>query len=216
MMTPVNLLPWELRRSRLIASQLRRWSRVLLVVLGLVAALWIQKQRARQELQSELAGINKRARPLQQLNARNRRQQTELEKLNSRERLLNQLGAPFEPLQLISVLSTRATVGEGGVRILGLKLTTVEIRPERVAVPTVSARSRRKRQPARVAAKKTEDVIVKSQLTLKGLAKDDLALSEFITSMRHAGVFESVELKSTDEVEHPSGLTREYHIRCVL
>ena len=131
MMTPVNLLPWELRRSRLIASQLRRWSRVLLVVLGLVAALWIQKQRARQELQSELAGINKRARPLQQLNARNRRQQTELEKLNSRERLLNQLGAPFEPLQLISVLSTRATVGEGGVRILGLKLTTVEIRPER-------------------------------------------------------------------------------------
>jgi hypothetical protein len=162
-----------------------------------------------------VAALNTRAMPLQRMDRRNQQQQTELASLLQREQLLNKLGAPFEPLQLVSVLSSRAYVRDGGVRILDLKLTKLEIQAKRQASAPVSPRARQQ-QAKPVVAQIKEQPEIKTEVTIYGLAKDDVSLSEFVTSLRHAGVFESIELKSTDEVSHSSGLTREYRVRCVL
>ncbi len=211
----VNLLPWELRRRQLMRRQFVRWSGVLALLICFVGAVRFQKDRAWNELRDTVSAMDARATPLRNLASRNQQQQAELASLLHREQLLKQLGAPFEPLQLITVLSGRTNVRGGGVRILDLKVTTLEAQAKRQASAPVSARARRQRpQPVVVADEATPDN--KTEVSIYGLAKNDLALSEFVTSLRHAGVFESIELKSTDEVAHPSGLTREYRVRCVL
>lgn len=214
MTSPVNLLPWELRRRQLMRVHSARWGRVVLMLLSLVGAYWYQKQNTWHDLQNEAAALETRTTPFRTQDAQNEKQQQELDSLIKREDLLNQLGAPFEPLQLVSILSSRSCVRDGGIRILDLKLANLEIRPERTSGGRANARSRSRPKPA--ATKKEQKPVVKSELTLNGLARDDLALSEFVTSLRHTGVFESVELKSTDEVADSTGLTRAYHVRCVL
>lgn len=216
MMPPVNLLPWELRRKRLLRQQALKWGKILLLLSCLVAAIHVRKQRVWHGLETNLATLNDQITPLRKLDARNKLQQKQLDSLVQRERLLNQLGAPFEPLQLISVLSTRDEVKDGGVRILDLELSTFEIQPDGPVARAAPRRSRRTRLPVPAVVKQEANVEVKTEVSLYGLARDDLALSEFVTSLRRAGVFESIELKSTDEVTHDSGLTREYRVRCVL
>lgn len=216
MISPVNLLPWELRRNRLMRQQAFKWGRVLLLLALLVTVVHVRKRQVWSGLQTNLAEFNGQITPLRKLDTRNKLQQTQLDSLVQRERLLNQLGAPFEPLQLISVLSSRACVKDGGVRILNLELSTFEVLPDSAVAKAAPKRSKRSRKPPPAAVQQEVKAEVKTEVSLYGMARDDLALSEFVTSLRHAGVFESIELKSADEVTHASGLTREYRVRCVL
>lgn len=213
---PVNLLPWEVQRDQLLRRQVIRWSGVLILLVCFMAAFWYQKQRAVQRFREDLQAMNSRATPLRNLDSRNKLQQTELDSLIRREKLLNQIGAPFGPLQLINVLGTRSRVRDGEIRILKLDLATLEIQAAGATRNPAQARPNRRQKPVLVVVEKVEKPEVKTEVSLYGLARDDHALSDFVTSLRHTGVFESIELKSTDEVTHPSGLTREYRVRGIL
>jgi hypothetical protein len=60
------------------------------------------------------------------------------------------------------------------------------------------------------------------QLTLTGIASDDLAIAEFVAALRRRGGFHAVELRSSADARPPSRhsggdvTAREYTVECVL
>ncbi|HUG89648.1 MAG TPA: hypothetical protein VML55_02365 [Planctomycetaceae bacterium] len=204
-----NLLPLAFRRRLLWRSRLRRWAPIwaLAAVAAACAGYW--QHRLLDGRRAALARLEAQAAPLAALVDDNRRLRAQLDELAGRQSLLRLLEPRLRPVQLIGVVSHSARRGTPRVQV-----RRFELRPSQVAESAPGAGGanpppRPQRPPV--------------QLNLAGIARDDLAIAEFVTALRDFGVFRSVELRSSADAaaEGPPrpGMapgTRAYTVECVF
>ena len=189
-----------------------------MATIAFLFAIWQYKYRSVATAKADLAEIKERTISFRQLAERNTKQQLELYNLRKRQQLFDRLGASFDPIKLLGVLSDKARPLNGEITILEMDFAPFII--QRKVEKKSAAAPVRRRRGLRAAPPKSRQQefksITRTELSLKGHAIDDLVLSSFITSLRQTGVFHSVELKSSDDTNQDPRFKRAYHVRCVF
>lgn len=198
-----NLLPQSVRHQRLIFNSLRCWAIVWLVVA--LVTFWFCKRQHRQieELERSAALLAAEVAPLTDLEAEYTMMQKEAEAIRSRESWLVDADSQ-QTLQLLGIISRAAGTNNGRISVQTLTLSTID---REVKTADTSAKSGGRKKD-----KATEQ---RMQLELNGIAIDDLAVASFVSVLREASVFESVELKSSVRQIFNNHDTRQYNVTCI-
>lgn len=180
-----NLLTWRFRLLLLIRRRLTQWS-VVWVAAAIISLGWWQLRLHRLQATDErVALMETRSSPLKQMQSENDRIRQQLADMNSHESLLARLDDEQLPYRLLALVSLQVGERDGTVRIESFKLTRRDESSSEKSSGTGSAGS-------------TEHAgSFSTQLAVRGIATDNLAVSLFVAGLRDTGVFESVDLKSS-------------------
>jgi hypothetical protein len=203
----MNLLPYAFRRRLLVRKLLGRWGLVW-TVCGLVGGAvcgwaWSDLRSA----QAELAGIEETTRPVREMAEENRRFIAQIEEISGRESVLNELGGIAQPVSLLALISQSARFADERLQIQRMNVAQVVREPESGSGQKPGPQ-KGKPSPGDAAPRKT------LELTLSGVARDDVAVSRFVSALRDQGVFETVELRSSVGVRWAHGEGRRYDVVC--
>jgi hypothetical protein len=208
-----NLLPAAFRRRLLLRTRLRQWAPVWVLAVLVAAGLSYGQQRSLDAQRTELESLRKQAAPLEALTAQNRQVAASLAARAGRQSLLARLEPKLRPVQVVGVVSQSASRAERRIQVRNLSFA-----PAPVASPGSTARA-----PApRTSGPAVEPPRPPMQLSLGGIATDDLAIAGFVAALREIGVFRSVELRSSGDARAVRNGTlldapaREYTVECVF
>ncbi len=202
MTSHINLLPWEYRRRTIVRRVLTRWAVLTVIALTGSGVFIVDNHLKLCESQAELQQLVQQTAPLRQVVDSNRHLSAQLKHSDQRRLLLDSLAATGQPLQLIGIVSQSASSTPGEIVVQQFELieneTATSTREQSTAkqntLPPVSERHRR--------------------LGLIGMATDDLALTRFVTQLRDVGVFHTVELRASSDVDLSAGSARRYTVEC--
>lgn len=195
----LNLLPWHLQCRTLLVQRLRQWSIAWAILVAfsllLVGERWNKLSEAGGELQAwerRADGILSIELASQKLRDKVARQQERLAKFGHLQN--EDLG-----FQLLATVSQSAALTTGGVQVRRMSFKT-----NQVALPAAAG-------AAADAPVKTREARV---LALSGKAKSNLAVAQFVSSLRDASVFDSVDLKSTQDDKELESSFRMFLVEC--
>ena len=142
--------------------------------------------------------------PLKKLQNELTSMQDEVKSIRERESWLVESDSQ-QTLQLMGIISHAAARNDGRINVQNMTLASIE-RPVETGEPKPTSRKR-----------KSKDIETehRMQLTLSGYAVDDLSVASFVAGLREAGVFESVELKSSESQLFQNHETRQYDVSCI-
>lgn len=202
----VNLLSWNYRRRQLIRRRLLQWGATA-AVLGSVAAGGLAAALVQQaEVRQIVADLEAQYAPIAELTRQLTDGRKTLRQWEDRRKTAAALEETRPTLTLLGLVSRCARACEGRLRIDQLALQPVQ---------AASAADRRKSSPATQQApeapgsKNTPSATV----TIKGEALDNLAVAQFVASLRETRAFEKVELKSTFQAGRETAV-RSYLVEC--
>jgi hypothetical protein len=202
MSTHINLLPWEFRRRTIVRRVLTRWAIVAVIALLGSGFFVVDSQLKLRESQAELQQLVQQTEPLRAVVAENRHLSDQLKRSDQRRLLLDSLAATSQPLQLVGIVSQSASTTPGEILVQQFELTETE------AAPAARGKSTTSKNEAPPAAE------MYRRLGLTGMATDDLALSRFVAQLRDVGVFRTVELRASNDVDLSAGSARRYTVEC--
>ena len=127
-------------------------------------------------------------------------------RMRGRQSLLTHLDAGLHPLQVIGLVSRSAEFVGGRLRVEKMSFQVIEV-SQPLVDQTAGQNGVDLKQPAPIKA---------FHLTLNGIASNYLAVSKFIIALRDSGLFESVELKSSERTEMAGGRARKFFVDCVM
>lgn len=210
MKSNLNLMTLEWQRRHVVKRHLVRWGRVAALVAMLTAVTWWKVHGDVTEVRAELAGLEARASLFRSQLAENKRIEQKIELAQRRKKLFNSLSLPQQPLQLVGIISASAREQNGQIRIASFELAPSQMLDGQADEPA------RPRNAGRRAAS-TEPVkpVVRTAVSLSGIAENDMALTRFVASLREAGVFVEVELKSSRKVQRDDRVACEYDVSCI-
>lgn len=197
MKSHVNLLPYPVLRQQVVHRWLRRW-----FVIGCLAAaaatialgnLWYAAQAARtqrERLEAEYRPVKKANQEIQSLRA-------QIAEFQQREAISMALSDDRPPLVVIGLISRAAQSCRGSVVVEHL-----EFKRGAVSQPKSGSTDHRLRDAG--------------LLALSGTGQSNVAVAQFAAALRDAGIFERVELKSTQAEKNEDGDFRNYSIECVF
>jgi len=200
-----SLLPPHVASRNFLSSATRTWAIIWgFVVLGTFGYCAIQRDHMDQQ-QATVDRLAEQAEPLTKLRSEVRRMKAEIKKINEREAWMTEADSNCT-LQLIGIISQAGQANNGRINVQDLVLERVE---EQIGEPEKS-KSKRKTSTA-----KKPQLRQRTTLNLTGYAVDDLAVASFVSMLREARVFESVELKSSLSQVFQGHETRQYQVACV-
>lgn len=206
----MNLLPYAYRRKLVVRKLLMGWIIVWTgcgLAGGAVCLLtWTELRSA----QSELAGVEEQAEPLREVVAENRRFKQQIEEIWGRESVLGELGGSSQPVSLLAIISRSARAADERLQIQRLNVAHVVPAAES-GKPAAPAKPGTKPAPPVKPSEPPRKVL---ELTLTGVACDDVAVTRFVSALREQGVFESVELRSSIGIHWAHGEGRQYDVVC--
>lgn len=198
----INLLPWEFRRRTIVRRVLTRWAIVAVIALVASGFFVVDSHLKLRESQTKLQQLVQQTVPLREVVEENRRLSEQLKRSDQRRLLLDSLAATSQPLQLIGIVSQSASTTPGEILVQQFELTETE------AATIARGKSTTGRNEA------PPVVEMQRRLGLTGMATDDLALSQFVSQLRDVGVFHTVELRASSDVELSAGSARRYTVEC--
>ena len=198
----INLLPWEFRRRTSVRRVLTRWAIVAVIALVASGFFVVDSHLKLRESQTKLQQLVQQTVPLREVVEENRHLSEQLKRSDQRRLLLDSLAATSQPLQLIGIVSQSASTNPGEILVQQFELTQTEAA---TIARGKSTTSRNEAPPV---------VEMQRRLGLTGLATDDLALSQFVSQLRDVGVFHTVELRASSDVELSAGSARRYTVEC--
>jgi len=166
-------------------------------VVVLAATVCWQAEASLEDAEAAFAIVDDRAAPLRQIVQHNQKATEKLQVADQRQLLVDCLKAADRPLQLVGLISSTANTNDGSIQIQSFQLTQGEEPTNGASVPTAE-----------------NDTPRRMKLGLQGYAIDDLALSRFVSQLRATGVFESVELQTSSNVQLAAGNARQYVVEC--
>ena len=199
-----DLLPVSVRNRRSLVSSLKCWATVWVLILLATFYVCLGQNRLMKNLETTAARADAQANPLRKVQAEERRMRKQITEIRKRESWLTESDSG-QTLQLLGVVSRAARENHGRINVETLKVREIE----RALESPKPAANRRSKTKQKVAVEK------KMQLDLNGIAVDDLAVASFVAVLREAGVFESVELKSTLSEIVSNHETRKYEVSCL-
>jgi hypothetical protein len=197
MKSHINILPLQFRKKLLVRQIVPSWACVWGGVAVMAAIICWNADATLADAQAAFAIVDVRAEPLRQIVQRNQQATEDLKVADQRQLLADCLNAADKPLQLVGLISSTANTNDGSIQIQSFQLTQGE-------QPTKSAS----------AATAENNAPHRMKLGLQGYAVDDLALSRFVSQLRATGVFESVELQTSSNVQLAAGSARQYVVEC--
>lgn len=197
MKSHLNILPLQFRRKLLIRQIVPCWACVWVGVALLATVVCWKADGSLSAARAELEIVDARAEPLRQIVQRNQKTSDSLTVADQRQLLVDCLKAADKPLQLVGLISATANTADGSIQIQNFQLTQGETK-----LTGPSRNSTEDNGPRRM------------KLGLQGYAVDDQALSRFVSQLRATGVFESVELQTSSNVQLVAGSVRQYIVEC--
>jgi hypothetical protein len=198
----INLLPWEFRRRTIVRRVLTRWAIVAVIALIVSGFFVVDSHLKLGESQAKLQQLVQQTVPLREVVEENRRLSEQLKRSDQRRLLLDSLAATSKPLQLIGIVSQSASTTPGEILVQQFELTETE------SVTNARGKTTTSKNEVLPAVEKQR------RLGLTGMATDDLALSQFVSQLRDVGVFHTVELRASNDVELSAGSARRYTVEC--
>ncbi len=202
----VNLLSWNYRRRQLIRRRLLQWSAAA-AVLGSVAAGWVAAALVQQaEVRQIVAHLEAQYAPIAELTRQLTEGRKTLRQWEDRRKAAAALEETRPALTLLGLVTRCARACQGRLRIDQLALQPLQ------AVPGTD---RRKSSPATQQAPEAtgSKSSPSATVTIKGQALDNLAVAQFVASLRETRAFEKVELKSTAQAASETAV-RSYLVEC--
>ena len=197
MKSHVNLLPYRVLRQQVVHRWLRRW-----LVIGCVAAaamalavgnLWHAAQVAgtqREQLEEDYRPVKKANRDIQSLRA-------QIAKLQQQKAISMALSDNQPPLTVVGLISRAAQSCRGNVVVQQLEFKRAAVSKSKGSTTDHRLRGA-------------------GLLSLNGIGQSNVAVAQFAAALRDSGVFERVELKSTQAEKRVDGEFRNYSIECVF
>jgi hypothetical protein len=198
----MNLLPIAFRRRLLIVRTLRFWAAVwgvsVLAASIMCGLLWVELWGWRRELTHH----QEDAAELQAMQAENQKLAADISSISRRAAVVEDVHGIAQPLALLGVVSRSAKAADRQLQVQKMQVSHIE---EKIVDP--------KARPGAAVAK---DAPVRRRLevSLSGVALDDVSVAKFVTSLRESGMFDTVELKSSLGVPLPHGEARKYAVLC--
>ena len=184
-------------RQKLLARQIAPcWGCVWGIVAVAAAFVCWNEDASLAVAKTQFAAVDVRAEPLRQIVQRNQKTADNLKIADQRQLLVDCLCAADKPLQLIGLISTATSTAEGTIQLHSFQLTQSEAVTSGTPADSASLNAPR------------------MKLGLQGYAVDDLALSRFVAQLRSTGVFETVELQTSSNVQLAAGNARQYVVEC--
>lgn len=202
MTVQADLLPVSVNNRRSVERALITWG-VLWVIAG-VATFYLCHQHAQHldRLEATAQAIEAQAKPLNDVRRKAAVMRADIKRIQERESWMTESDSG-QTLQLLGIVSQAAGRIEGRLNVESMNLQAFE---REIIQPETSKRTDPKSRP------KSEQ---RMKLDLAGHAVDDLAVASFIAGLRDAGVFESVELKSSVSQVREEFETRHYEATCI-
>lgn len=205
----VNLLPEGVVRRDVALRSLRVWGYVG-ASLAVAGAVWCGAPfYASIQTGIALADVEHQAQELERLNAESARMQSRLAAAAARLAEVEHHSAERRTLSLLGLVGQAARTAGDEVRLvhLNLQLPPAETRTDaRPGAPTMPAVAN---GPVRKAAEPATGAV-----TIDGISPDPAAITQLIGSLREAGLFRRVELKSATEELSTAGTRRKFNIDC--
>ena len=196
-----NLLTWRFRQYMLIRRRLRQWAVVWTVVAVISLSWWQIRVHGVEAAEKRVALMETRHHPLKQMQLENKHLRDQLTKMNSHESLLARLDDEQVPYRLLALISLQVAERSGSVRIESFQLTQSE------SVTDSAISEPEKHDPGDFERTQT-------QLVVRGIATDNMAISLFVAGLRDTDVFESIELKSSLAERVDNQRTQSFIIVC--
>lgn len=207
----INLLTWRFRLYLLVRARLLQWS-VAWAAGSLLMAIWWQLESHRLgAVQEDLAIMQSRCTPLQQMQLENVRLKKRVADLNSHQSLLVRLNDEQVPYRLLGIVSQKVAQCTGTIRIDSLSIDR-KMEAEKTAPIQAGATA------APAANGKLVEPLMReiTLLNLNGVADGNITVSQFVGLLRDSQVFQSVELVSSIGAETDSRRTQSYFVKCAL
>ena len=197
-----ELLPISVRNRRSFERGVKVWTVVWIATA--LGTFYVCQQRSRYltDLSAQAAAVEKQAQPLRELRQNASEMRAEIRRIQERQSWLTESDSG-QTLQLLGIISRAAGSINGRINVQNLNLHTIE---------RTSAQHDENTSGDRKAKPETEP---RMQLDLAGYAVDDIAVASFVAGLRDAGVFESVELKSSGSQIREEQEARQYELACV-
>ena len=203
MTTSINLVPYSFRRRLLIRRRLRQWTVAWVLAACGAGSVSLEDYGLVLTRQHRLSQLEQKCEPLRLQERASVKMQEELDRLYDRESLLAKLERSDQPAQLIGIIGQAATGERREVHIGNFELVPIS---QMVTEQKVDSNGQ---------TRSISREIVRMQLQLDGLGLDDLAVAGFVAQLREAGVFQSVNLRSSVDARGLSPDVRQFQVVCV-
>lgn len=217
MKTNINLLPWRFRKRLLFRVRFYQWAAVWGICMAIVGTAVMVEYRLIQGGHTSIQEQRQKSALLVSKQNENVRILRKLKGLRTRLAYFQEFENKEYPFNLVSLISQSAVNSDHRIQIETLSYSKSEHAAE-VATKTTAPRGRHTSNVTNGASRngRTNEVrmVESSKLLLSGIAVDDLAVARLIVTLRDSGVFQKVELKSTDGVEVAGNKVRRYQVEC--
>ena len=196
-----ELLPDSVVNRRFLTSRLRLWTGVwFITTLATLYVCCAQEQRMT-DLRLTADSLAAQSAPLTVLQNEQRQMQKEVAAIQERESWLVESDSQ-QALQLLGIISQAAANNHGRISVRSLNLNSFER-----AIDDDDQENAR--------GNEEKQLEQRMKLNLSGVAVDDLSVASFVAGLRESGVFESVELRSSERQVFENHESRQYDVTCV-
>jgi Tfp pilus assembly protein PilN len=168
----------------------------LTTLLGCVAMVVWQRHDMR-DVHATTARLREQVAPLRARQAETRRLRDDLAEIARRHSLVESLQHRRPPVRLVGAVSRSAAPLAGSLLVDEIRLERQETQP-----------------PAAGKPKENAAVVVQHEVTVTGTAGDEVAVTEFVQSLRDSGLFLAVQLRSTTPLSSDAQRQRQYEVTC--
>jgi hypothetical protein len=200
----LNLMPAPFRNRLRTRTRSRVWPAVWGLTLVACAATVMWQREDLHAARAEAERLRERVAPLRAIEAKTRALRRELNEVARRNELVQSLERHRPPVRLIGVVSRSAAP-------LAKELSVEELRLQQHAEEPAAPKNSTPRPSVRA---NPGAGAVRHEVTILGSARDDVAVTRFVESLRDSRMFHTVQLRSTQPVESPGGLQRKYEVTC--
>ncbi len=197
----LNLLPWKLRCRLLLRRRLREWSTAWMLLAALLTAWYGWECQGVFRSQQLLSVAARRASTVQSIDTKNQKLRQQIDLLNARLAKYGHLQGEQLGFQLLATISHSSRYCAGRIQIQKMTFSHTQV----AAPPAPQGTDETEKFPTHRDVRK---------LSLSGVAKNNLTIAQFVTALRDAGVFQAVDLKSSQGNVLADAESRTYHLEC--
>lgn len=199
----LNLLPWKLRCRILLRQRIRQWTMAWGILATVAVLLYAKNWHGLSAAHHQLEVWHRRAVAVETINDKNETLRREIAGLKERLVKYGHLESEQVGFQLLATISQ--STGSVSSPIQVQKLTFKQFQIQEKPVETKETPKDPKAPP------KLRDV---RTLSLSGVATNNLAVAQFVATLRDSGAFHTVDLKSSQDNKLAAAGSRTYQVEC--
>jgi len=189
---------------------------LFVIVMSAVIGAYVVSDRQRMEVRQHREIVNKRfteaARRLEQLDELQKQKEQMLKKAKVTGSLLEKLPRSLILSQLVNAMPTTLS-------LLELELETTVVKPSAPTARTSIEKAKSKRPAARKGAEAEPEPDVKPvqiKLSVTGVAKTDVEVSQFMTDIKATPLFANVNLGFSEEIKFNDSPMRKFRLEIIV